>query len=83
MVIHFLTLGRTGAEEGPAGEPKVFTLGVHTPGNNKVLLLSADGRENPLGLIITEEPQNPHCFSGNFLQRAEQGSLLVKGFACV
>ena len=81
MVFQFFALGSRSAEQGSAGEPKILTLLVKIPGQQKILLLSTHGGSNSLGLGIAEQPQNPDGLSGHLVHRTKQRGLLVQSLA--
>ena len=83
MVVHFLTLGRSGTEEGSAGINQVFALLVQLLGNQEVFLLRANGGADTLHIGVPEQLQNPHGLTVQGLHGTKQRGFLVQCLTAV
>ncbi|OPZ72714.1 MAG: hypothetical protein BWY83_00501 [bacterium ADurb.Bin478] len=57
MVLQLLSLGRFRAQQRSAGDAQVRTQRKKRLVDEKILLLGADGGDNPVGFAVAEEPQ--------------------------
>ena len=80
VVFHLLPLGGAGAEEGPPGVDQVGAGVVEGLVDEEVFLLGAAGRLDP-GAVGPEQLQDADGVLADGVHRAEQGGLLVEGFA--
>ena len=83
VVVQLLTLGRLGAEQGPAGVNQVFALVKGALVNEKILLLWTNGGLDGGRVFIAEELQHPHGLPVDGLHGAQQRGLLVQSLAAV
>ena len=83
LVFQLLPLGRGRTEQGSAGQHQVGTKLGQTAIDKEVLLLGADGGEDPLGRGVAEPLENAHGLLGNGFLRTQQWDLLIKGLAGV
>ena len=83
VVVQLLALGGLSTEQGAPGDPQILPLGIQILGQQEIFLLSAHAGNHPLGFGVAKQPQNTHSLPGHFLNGAQQGGLLVQGFAVV
>ena len=81
MVIQFLSLGRLCAKERTSGEAQVLPLGIQILGQQEILLLRTHTGNDPLGSLVSEQPQDADRFPADFLHRAKQRGLLIQRFS--
>ncbi len=63
MVFQFLSLGRFGTEQGPAGKNQIFAQVEHLFVDEEILLLGADGGGDPLDRFIAKNSKYPECMT--------------------
>ena len=83
MIVHLLTLGGLGAEQGTAGVNQILTLVIHFLGNQEILLLGANGGTNALDVIVAKQLQDPHGLTVQGFHGAQQRSLLIQRLAAI
>ena len=81
VIVELVALGRLGAEQGAAGGDQVGPLEVVLLVDQEVLLLGADGGEDPLGARVAEQLQRVHRRLRQRVHRAQQRDLGVQRLA--
>ncbi len=80
LVFHFLPLGRLGAEERSSGVDQVGAKEKEVLVDQEVFLLRPDSRKD-VTHVLAEELEDADRLRGEGFHRAQQGGLLVEGFA--
>ena len=81
VLVELVALRRLGAEQRAARRVEVGTLVEVLLVDQEVLLLGADGREDPRGRLVAEHLQRPQRHLGQRVHRAQQRDLLVQRLA--
>ena len=83
VVVHLLTLGGLGAEQGAATEGQILPLVEHLPIHQEILLLRANGGSDTLHVLVAEQVQHPQGLLVQRLHGAQQRRLFIQRLAAV
>ncbi len=83
MIVHLLSLGRHGAEQGTAGIDQILALQVLLPVHQEILLLRAYGGGHLLRGGVPKKPQDPQRLLVDRLHGTQQRGLFVQRLAGV
>jgi hypothetical protein len=78
VVVELVALGRVGAEQRAAGQHQVRAGVEVLLVEEEVLLLGADGREDPVGVLVAQQPQRADRGLRERVHRAQQRDLGVE-----
>ena len=83
MIVHLLTLGGLGAEQGTAGIDQILALVIHCLIDQEVFLLGADGSANTFHILVAEQLQDAHGLTVQGLHGAQQRGFLIQSLAAI
>src|SRR5262249_30814592 len=81
LIFEFLALGWLGAEERTAGIYEVGASIEEVLVDQEILLLGANGREDLLGLFVTEQLEDAEGLVRKRFHRPQQRRFLIESFA--
>ena len=83
VIVHFLSLGRGRAEQGPSAEAQIRSLEEKLFIDEKIFLLRAYGGKNAGDILIAEQAQDAQGLPVNRLHGAQKRRFLVERLAAV
>ena len=83
VIVQLLSLGRSCAEEGPAGVAQVHALFIQCPVDQKVFLLRADRGRHAPDRIVAEQLQHPESLPVQRFHAAKKRRFLIQRLPAV